>query len=208
MKVLSTLSLLIVLTVSVAAQAPTPSTQETEYPQALDLLFPRAALTEPSLYFVTILRYEPSFDPESQIVLIGREGYAEVVEYRSLNGNLFCKLDDLIRNGEITASDFAKRVRVSRRTLRIPFALAQTWRKNLLDGVATASRPEPMRYVRPLKTVNVVTDGTKYEIWDSGTNGYLHFELDGGQTHKRVYPGRASFITWMDAVRHSVAKRN
>jgi hypothetical protein len=64
-----------------------------------------------------------------------------------------------------------------------------------------------MRYVTPPKTVNVVTDGTKYEIWDSGANGDLHFELDGGQTHKRVYPKRALFITWMDTVRLNVTKR-
>jgi hypothetical protein len=114
MKVLSTLSILIVLSVGVAAQVPSPSTQEIEYPRALDLLFPRDALKQPALYFVTILRYEPSFEPESQIVLIGREGYAEAIEYRSLDGNLFYKLDDLIRNGDITASDFAKRVRIQR----------------------------------------------------------------------------------------------
>ena len=121
--------------------------------------------------------------------------------------NLSYKLDDLLQRGDITASDFAKRVHVSRRTLRIPFALAQTWRRNLLNGVATASRPEPMRYVTPPETVTVVTDGTKYEIWDSGTSGDLHFEAVGGQAHKRVYPKLASFITWMDAVQLNVAKR-
>jgi hypothetical protein len=208
MKTLSTLFLAVVLSAGVCAQAPSPpSTNDVQYQQALDLLFPLDALKQPALYFVTILRYAPSFEPESQIVPIGREGYAEVIEYRSSDGNLYYKLDDLLRKGDVTASDFAKQVRVSRRSVRIPFALAQTWRKNLLDGVATASRPEPMRYVTPPKKVNVVTDGTKYEIWDSGTNGDLHFGLDGGQTHKRAYPKRASFITWMDAVRRGVAER-
>ena len=78
MKTLSTLLLLVTLSVGVSAQATTsPSVNEVEYQQALDLLFPRDALDKSFLYFCTILRYEPSFEPESQIVIIGREGYAE-----------------------------------------------------------------------------------------------------------------------------------
>jgi hypothetical protein len=174
----------------------------------MDLLFPLSALQQPSLYFVTILRYQPSFEPESQIIMIGREGYAEILEYRSLDGNLFYKLDDLLRNGNITAAEFAKQIHISRRTLRIPFSLAQVWRKKLIDSVAFASKPRRLHYVPFPKTITVVTDGTKYEVWDSSLGGVdLHFELVGGKTHKRVYPTWAPLISWIDAIKLDVGKR-
>ena len=181
-----------------------PVVSDEDYEQVLNLLFPLNALKEPSYDFVTILRYKPSFVSESQVVLIGREGYVQVIEYRSLDGNLNTKLSEMLEGGELSPAEMAKWVRVSRRETRVSFSQAQKWRGGLIAGINSAVRPKSLRYVPPAKTVTVITDGTEYELWDSSGGGEIHFSLVGSETHKRIFPATASFITWMDTVRAQV----
>ena len=181
-----------------------------EYEQVLNLLFPLNALIEPYYEFVTILRYKPSFGAEAQIVLIGREGYVQVIEYQSLDGNLYSKLSELLGSGELSPAEMASRVRVRKREIRVPFHQAQRWRRGLIDSINIAARPRALRYAPPPREVTIVTDGTEYELWDSSrvSRVSLHFSLVGGETHRRVYPATASFISWMEIVRAQVKNRN
>lgn len=177
-----------------------------EYDQVMDLLFPLDELRN-DRESVTILRYKPSFEAESQIVMIRREGYFQIVEYKSLDGNLFYRLDGMSSVRELSPAEMVKKVRVAKRELRVPYPEAQEWRRNLLASVYAYMRPKSLKYSPPPKVISVMMDGTSYELWDTWGRWNLHFELQGGSTHKGAPPLEASFIKWMNVVRQAVAKR-
>ena len=69
--------------------------QET-YNQVLDILFNR---DESAKNYLLVLRFGPSFHPESQIVIRGGGDKVEVLEYTSMSGNIYSKLNEIISHG-------------------------------------------------------------------------------------------------------------
>src|SRR5947207_1771856 len=65
------------------------------YNHVLDMLFPR----DDSAIFSIVLRFKPSFQPESQIVIKRGLKNAEIIEYTSLSGNIYSKLNDVMARG-------------------------------------------------------------------------------------------------------------
>src|ERR1700692_4556408 len=57
--------------------------------RVLEILFPRDDLK--GIYWF-VLRFKPSFEPESQIVIKRGVNKAEVLEYTSLSGNMYSEL--------------------------------------------------------------------------------------------------------------------
>src|SRR5215831_12786180 len=85
------------------------------YERVLDLLFPRDVLKDHKIRYAFVLRYEPTFLPESQIVIVGRQEGVEVITYKSIDGSIEAKLDDMLRAGSKEDPDrMAKRLRIQK----------------------------------------------------------------------------------------------
>ena len=60
----------------------------------LDAVFPRNDPDPNKTLFEFVLRFRPSFHATSQIVIRNRGDRTELIEYISLDGNIFDKLND------------------------------------------------------------------------------------------------------------------
>ncbi len=73
----------------------TSTVSEGTYEKVLDILFPRNVLKDPTLRFAFVLQYQPTFRPESQIVIVPSQSAAQVITYRSVDGNIETRLYDI-----------------------------------------------------------------------------------------------------------------
>src|SRR5436190_13312348 len=67
------------------------------YEKVLDLVFPRSAVAAEGLVRSFAIRYEPTWKAESQIIITQRKESIEVVEYVSVDGSIYLKLEDILR---------------------------------------------------------------------------------------------------------------
>ncbi|MCM3874614.1 MAG: hypothetical protein ND895_28300 [Pyrinomonadaceae bacterium] len=178
--------------------------------KVLNLLFPLDALDE-AKEFALILRYKPSFEPESQIVIVARDGKMQVTDYTSLDGNIYSKLNQI--KAETNREDpleMSKALQVRKRELTVPFVQIQRWRQNLIDGVAASLRPKKFETATPPKTTSVILDGTVYELWDSSGvfrgSGDFHYSVYGTEVSKRVFRDESPFIGWMKRIRKEISR--
>ena len=182
-----------------------------DYGKILDMLFPRDVFDEYEYKrsFVLVLRYKPSFDAETQIVIAGRENGINVVEFTSLDGNVYYKLGEIMeKTGQKSSVELAKYIRVKKRELKIPLRQLNIWRRNLIDSVSRSVRPKVLESTLPAATMaNVTDDGTRYELWDSSLSGEIYFTPSGIEENGRDFSGKRSLIRWMERVRREVDKR-
>jgi hypothetical protein len=179
--------------------------------KVLDLLFPLDALDVHANEFVVILRYMPSFEPESQIVMVAREGKVQVTDYISLDGNIYSKLNQI--KAETKREDpleMSKMLHVKKRELTITFIQVQRWRQHLIDGVSMSLRPKRFEAAIPPKSASVTLDGTVYELWDSsgvfGGSGEFHYSVYGSEVTTPVFRDESPFIGWMKRIRKEITK--
>lgn len=90
------------------------------YEKVLDLVF---QCDEANRGFDFVLRFEPSNAPESQIYIRQTVTKTKVLEYTSLSGNIYGKLDKILRYGvKEDAVEMAKQIQVKKRILDVPEA--------------------------------------------------------------------------------------
>jgi hypothetical protein len=172
-----------------------------------ELLFPLDALKSSGGQFVLILRYRPSFEEDSQYVIVGGDGKVHVTEYTS-NGNVWYKANEIFgRTGRDDAIEIAKMIGVRKREFDIPFAQLRRWRSNLIDSIAVALRPKKVESIYPGKYGTVILDGTTYDIWDSSGAGVIHFSLYDSEVSDRIYPDDPAFVRWMKLIRRELRRR-
>jgi hypothetical protein len=213
LKPLRVLILMLLLSTDAFGQEQTPQSYKVissdTHETVLNLLFPLGALDE-AKEFVLILRYKPSFEPESQIVMVARDGKMRVTDYTSLDGNIYSRLNRI--KAETNREDpleMSKMLHVRKRELIVPFVRIQRWRQNLIDGVAASLRPKKFETATPPETASVILDGTVYELWDSsgvfGGTGDFHYSVYGTEVSKRVFRDESPFIGWMKRIRKEIS---
>jgi hypothetical protein len=181
--------------------------------KVLDILFPLDVLKGGGNEFALVLRYMPSFESESQIVIVGRSGKVLVTEYSSMDGNIYSKLNRIL--AETSREDplgMSKMIRVKKRELIVPLPDFQKWRRGLVESIGAALKPKQKETATPPAQVSVVLDGTFYELWDysdviSGA-GELHYSVYGSEVSKPVYRDESPFIGWMKMMRNEIGKRS
>jgi hypothetical protein len=177
------------------------------YKKIVDLLFPLDALEEHQLGFVLVLRFMPSFEAESQIVIVGREGSVQITEYESLDGNIYIKANEILKKtGQNDPSEVAKMIRIGKRQLKIPTYQVLRWRRNLIKSVGLALQPKNSETVTRPYIVTVIDDPTGYNLWDSSMAGDVYYSTSSILIANRPYPGRDGFIRWMKTVEQEVSK--
>jgi hypothetical protein len=179
----------------------------TIYERVLDLVFPRNL--EASNYRV-VLRFRPSNQPECQLVLLKELGVSlRVIESTSASGNIFHRLDALIRRGpKETAEELAKRIVVRTRSIEIPDDRGSLWHAEFLDAIMPLSetiRKETAALERT-RTASVIMDGTDYDLWYEWGFNSMSFHLSDDEVTDRPN-GRSKLVRWMNSVRLEVARR-
>ena len=195
----------------ISAQETTVSVLDLDdYSKILDKLFPRDVLDEAGRTFMLVLRYKPSFNAESQIVIAGREGRVNVVELTSLDGNIYYKLTEVMQQtGQESSVELAKYIRIKKRELKIPLQRLDFWRRKLLESLSKALNPKVLESILPSATELTVTeDGTGYELWDSSISGEVYFSPSGIEEGRRDFSGKRSLIKLMERIKQEVSKRS
>jgi len=194
-------------------QKPSRVISQAGYNRALDILFPRDTYSRDQTtrtVFALILRFKPSFRPETQIVIKRKLDGVEVVEYTSLDGNIYSKLNDaLARAGyEDAAVEMAKLIRVRRRMVEVPERRVKQWHKDFLNSMGDSAKALKRRSRQFDKdgTLTVAVDGTFYDLWYEPGVDEMSFSVYDEEVDDLHPTGDLRLVRWMNAVRLEIGK--
>lgn len=179
-----------------------PAVSEETYYKVLDLLFPRDVLQDHTLHYVFVLRYEPTFYAESQLIIMERWGKTEVVEYESLDGSIEMKLNELVRRTGIEdAVQMAKQIRIEKRDIKMSHSDIGILHRQFFERLRLSERR--LLRSRP-DNVEVTLDGTTYRLWYSGI---VDIQSEFSGSGLKVPPRRDEppLIGWMKNVYRKTA---
>jgi hypothetical protein len=176
------------------------------YNRVLDMLFPRDDSTKK--IFAIVVRFEPSFQPESQITIKKGLDKAEVIEYTSLSGNIYSKLNSVIAHGgKEDVVEMAKLIKVRRRAIEVPYAQIKQWHANFLvsiGGSLDAFNEKIEDYDTGTSTITL--DGTFYNLWYKQISNEISFRLYDEEVDDSHSTGDLKLVQWMNTVRREVGK--
>jgi len=143
-----------------------PLDQKT-YDQVLDLVFPAMPPVTKDIIFAIRIRYTPSFEPESQVLITFFQDKPSSVDYVEALKSIYWAGDDVARRGD--APDpiaIAKSVSVRRDVREISGDAAIRWQQAMiekLDGTLL-HLPDETEKLYKRETIEITLDGTGYEI--------------------------------------------
>jgi hypothetical protein len=177
------------------------------YERVLDTVFQR---DEANRDYDFVLRFEPTIAPESQIVIKRAGRKTVVVEYMSLSGNIYRKLDNIMANGgKEDAVEMAKLVQVRKRLVEVREAQVRQWRGSLPEMMAASMKLLEQRSAEAAKGIGTITiDGTFYSIWYDQVGTHMSIGVWDHEVSNREITGELELVRWMNAVRRDVEKLN
>lgn len=181
----------------VVAGATGVKASEEFYDRVMDIVFPREVLTDRKVRFVFVLRYQPTFQPESQIVIVRRQDRIEVTTYRSLDGSIETKVDERNSEDQHDPEQFAKQFRVEKRSLAVTEAEAGKLHRDFFEALRVLERKQVG--VAP-SSIGVTADGTVYRFWYAGKTD-IQGDLHGSGVTRPNEPGEPLLMEWMKRMR-------
>jgi hypothetical protein len=178
------------------------------YEGVLDRLFPRDDPDTDNSLQTFVIRFKPSFQPESQINVRQTWDRIEVTEYRVSGGNVYQRLNEILANGGAEdEAAMAKSIDVRTRNFSIPQRQSDRWHARLLDGIArsTATLRTSLVYVERTRQINLPLDGTFYQIWYSQGLSKMSMELYDVEIDKRGAKPEFDLVEWMFSLRREVS---
>lgn len=191
-------------------QEPAPKTYKVvsheTHERVMDIVFERDE-ARPDYDFV--LRFEPSFSPESQIIIRKGIGKIEVVEYRSLSGNIYQKLNGVMaRGGKEDPIEMAKSIQIERRVIAVPIGQIRQWRASLADSISASMKVWEQRSAEVEKGVGTITlDGSFYRLWYDQVGSHISIKVLDDEVSDREVTGELALVRWMNSVRLDTTKR-
>jgi hypothetical protein len=177
----------------------------TTYNQVLDLLFPRDVLVG-AWGYAFVIRYAPTFDTESQITILNKNGIIEVVEYTPAEGNISRQLKRILpRIGDFNAKGAAKQIKIRRRVISISPEFVRQLRDTFYDRLDQLRSQEKEFTSRDAGTINVIDDGTQYLLWYRG-KVTIQFDIIGTNVGSQSLPDESPLLDWMKNV-HRIIKQ-
>ena len=179
------------------------------YRKLLDILFLQDVLTREDIRFAFLLRFKPSFEAESQIIIVEySDGHKEVISQVSQNGNIWQKLMDMIFEGENIKDlvEVSKKFQVRTRSVKASSSQIIGWRRTFLDVVCVQAMDEKKstRLV-PSNEIIAQADGTIYQLWYIGERN-VRYEFTSPYQRKVTDKERHPFEVWMKNVAKAVEK--
>ena len=181
------------------------------YSRVLDILFPREDPNPSETIFQFILRFRPSFQLTSQIVIRRRLDKVQVVEYSSMDGNVYSKLNEaLARGSKEDAVELAKLIRVQRKEISVPHAEIKRWYTSFFDSLNSTTTTLQQRgeeFDKKGGSESILLDGTIYDLWYEQRLTSLSFNLYGVEIDSPGGDGDFKLVQWMNSIRRDVQKR-
>jgi hypothetical protein len=175
------------------------------YRRVLDIVFPRDDVNRD---YDFVLRFEPSFAPESQIVVRRMAGRFEVTEYTSLSGNIYRQLNRVVAHGgKEEPGEMAKLIQVRKRLIEVSDNRVKQWRGSLANSIGASMKVLEQRAVEAERGVGTITlDGTFYRLWYDQVGSQISFYLLDHEISNREVTGNLELARWMNALRLNVQK--
>jgi hypothetical protein len=170
-----------------------PQFDSAQYHQVLNIIFPRVDrdFSDPSRKYSLTLRISPSFEPESQINIVKKEGGIEVVKFTAKQ-NVFHQIGEILeRKGieelrEKHIAEIAKMISVSKKVIRNPDIRL----KSVIDQYSG------LRFSPEFGTGSYF-EGVTYELWYEALENSAYFNLSPAVGKKLT---DNPLIHWMDDV--------
>jgi hypothetical protein len=186
-----------------------PVVSQATYNRVLDILFPREDSEPSKAVFAFVLRFKPSFQSESQIVVKRGTDNAEAIEYTSLDGNIYGKLNEVLaRTGKEDAAEMARLIRVRKRAVEVSHSQVEQWHMRFLASVSgslKAFRQASEEYNKA-GSVTVALDGTFYDLWYEQGLNKLSFGLYDEEVNDLRSTGDLKLAQWMNVMRIEIKK--
>ena len=201
---------------SVHAQEQLPETvpviERETYEKVIERLFPLDALDARENDFVLVLRYDPHFESNRQIVFAARDGKIFVTEYIS-DGNIWEKAEEVLRRtGREDVSEIAQNIKVKKREFNISAKLEESFRAKILQSVTAALVSE--KTFKPVavspgvpQSASILLHGTTYKMWYVSKAGRLYFSEYGSKFDQPVSSSDSPFIRRMKSIYREIGKR-
>jgi hypothetical protein len=178
------------------------------YDKVLDAVFPREDPDTSRTVFMFVLRFKPSFKPESQIVIRKAVEGVDVIEYAVQNGNVYGRLNDfLAHGGSENVVKMSKLIIVRKTRVTVPYAQVKHWYNDLLTSIA-ASTGEFSRRVEDFDKSGdrfALLDGTTYDLFYE-QESKMYFSLYDVEVDTAGSDGRFKMVQWMNTLRREVGK--
>lgn len=179
----------------VRGQTTIPSLNDSDYREVLDRLFPRTAMNDES-ELVLVVRYEPSFAPESQITIVKEKGKWRLFRQQSESGNIYYRLGNILEEtGRDEVDWLVTQVKVKSQEIDLPQREIEELQRQLVNSLSRQLSVE----VTPVKIrkgpITLHLDETRYRIWYRGEMK-VEFAIWGSDTDKRTRQSEPAIIRW------------
>lgn len=179
------------------------------YERVLDIVFSR---NEPTQNYDFVLRFKPSFAPESQIlvktpiIFKGAVDKVEVVTYTSLSGNIYGVLNStMAHGGKEDPVEMAKLIQVQKRVIEVPIARVRQWRRNLAAAFGASMKRLELRAAESERGIGTITiDGTFYDLRYDQVGSHISFSVLDHEVSNREVTGGLEIVRWMNTLRRDV----
>lgn len=187
-----------------------PVVRRETYNRVLDIVFPRDDPDPSKTVFAFVLRFRPNSQPESQIVIRRGVDKIEVVEYRSLDGDIYVKLNELLERGsKEDAGELAKAIRVKSRVVSVPLAQVKQWYAGFFDSLASTTktlREKGEEFDKTGGSETIFLHGGTYDLWYKQFLNQMSFSLYDVDVDDVSSSAEFKMVQWMDTVRRDVEK--
>jgi hypothetical protein len=182
------------------------------YRRVLETLFPQHDPAAGGTLWKIVLRFNPSSQPESQIIIqqsaddISR---FQIIEYELPDGSIYNQLNQYLAQGNKTdVTQMAKSIKVKRKEANITRAQARQWRMTFypaLNSTTNRLRVEA-EAIEKTGTEAFVIHGAFYEVWLYQGLKKISVSLQDVDIDKARPGGEYKLVQWMNSVRLSVGK--
>lgn len=186
-----------------------PVVSQKTHDEVLDILFPRDS-PKPSDYdFFFVMRFQPSFADESQIVVRKFKNVVEVTQYKSLSGNIYVGLNKILaKTCRENAEEMAEQFKVEKKAITFSRAKIEQWHNGLLLSLSRSFGVFGQR-VRQLDkddSVKIALDGTNYQLWYMQNGDEISLELYDAEINDSRDKGIFPVVRLMNNIRRQIQK--
>jgi hypothetical protein len=173
--------------------------------RVLDIVFPRNDVKGDYSF---VLRFRPSFTPESQIIVRRGIDKIEVREYSPLSGSIYQTVNRLIAEGhKENPVELAKHIKIKTRSYEVSLNQMRQWHASLLDSIGPSLKLFYNRSEEVEKgKMTIAQDGTFYDLWYKQGISEMSFSVYDEEIRDRTITGELKLVRWMNSVRNQVAK--
>jgi hypothetical protein len=183
-----------------------PVIENAIYEKTLDLLFPEGESLPKDIISVTVLRFEPSFAPESEIVLKETFETSEIVFYKATEGNIYQRLNALVQGAVARDPEsLAKKVEVSTKRITSSRTLLRKWNSAMFEDLRLSTKTlDDLGERERAGTASFPLDGTVYILKYCQGTSTLSLKLYDVEIDRPNATPQFRIVQWMNTVRDYV----